>query len=159
MGNLGKVVKAASSDGKPWKQELNKFLRNYSASPHTTTNMSPFAALFGRELKMKLPALSRQNASDLIRDADDIAKARMKLYADNRCHAKPCTFAKDAVLVRQPKMNKLTPTYNTGPYRITHKKGSMITASRPDHAVTRNSSHFKRIPSQTADNDYAHRAE
>ena len=134
--------------------ELNKFLRNYRATPHTTTNMSPFAALFGRERKMKLPALYRPNTRDLTRDADDIAKARMKLYADNRCHAKPCTFAKgDAVLARQPKMNKLTPTYNTGPYRITHNKGSMITASRPDHAVTRNS-HFKRIPSQTADNDY-----
>ena len=48
MGNIGKVVKAASSDGNPWKQELNKFLRNYHATPHTTTNISPFAALFGR---------------------------------------------------------------------------------------------------------------
>ena len=72
---------------------------------------------------MKLPALSRPNASDLTRDADDIAKARMKLYANNRYHAKPCTFAKgDVVLVRQPKLNKLTPTYNLEPYRITHKK-------------------------------------
>ena len=79
IGNLGKVVKAASSDGKPWKQELNKFLRNYRATPHTTTNTSPFTALFGSELKMKLPALYRPNTSDLIRDADDIAKARMKL--------------------------------------------------------------------------------
>ena len=79
MRNLGKVVKAASSEGKPWKQELNKFLRNYRATPHTITNMSPSAALFGREMKMKLPALSRPNASDMIRDADDIAKARMKL--------------------------------------------------------------------------------
>ena len=35
----------------------------------------------------------------------------------------------------------------------------MITASRPDHAVTRNSSHFKRIPSQTVDNDYTHEVE
>ena len=134
MGNLGKVVKAASSDGKTWKQELNKFIRNYRATAHTITNMSPFAALFGRELKMKLPALSRPNVSDLISDADDIAIARMKLYADNRCQ--PCKFVKgDAVLVRQPKLNKLTPTYNPGPYRITHKKGSMITASRPGNAV------------------------
>ena len=83
--------------------------RNYRATPHTTTNMSPFAALFGRELKLKLPALSRPNANDLIRDADDIAKERMKLYADNRCHAKPCTFAKgDAVLVRHPKQQHTT---------------------------------------------------
>ena len=78
---------------------------------------------------MKLPALSRPNASDLIRDADDMAKARMKLCADNRYHAKPSTFAKGvAVQARQRKLNKLTPTYNPKPYRITHKKGSMITA-------------------------------
>ena len=57
----------------------------------------------------------------------------MKLYADNRCHTKPCTFAKGDVV---PKLNKLTPTYNLEPYRITHKKRSMITESRPDHAVT-----------------------
>ena len=89
-----------------------------------------------------------------------MAKARIKLYADNPCHTKPCTCAKgDAVLVMQPKLNKLTPSYNPKPHHITHKKGSMITASRADYAVTRNSSHFKRIPNQTADNDYTHEAE
>ena len=58
---------------------------------------------------------------------------------------------RDTVLVRQPKWNKLTPTYKPKPDRTTHKKGSMITASHPDHVITRNSSHFKTIPSQSAD--------
>ena len=100
MRNLGKVVKAASSEGKPWKQELNKFLRNYRATPHTITNMSPFAALFGREMKMKLPALSRPNASDMIRDADDIAKARMKLLTIAVMSSRVCCIMLIAALLR-----------------------------------------------------------
>ena len=61
------------------------------------------------------------------------------------------TYAKgDTVLVKQSKWNKLTPAYNPKPYRITRKKGSMITASRRDHAIVRNSSFFKKIPDRAA---------
>ena len=152
MKNLGKVMKTSTSEGKPWKQELNKFLRNYRATPHISTNIAPSTALFGRNLKIKLPAVSvSKNDDQLMRSADTKSKEKMKVYADNRNHAKSCTYAKgDTVLVKQPRWNKLTPAYNPKPYRITRKKGSMITASRQDHTIVRNSSFFKKIPDRPA---------
>ena len=152
MKNLGKVMKTSTSEGKPRKQELNKCLRNYRATPHISTNIAPSTALFGRNLKIKLPAVSvSKNDDQLMRSADTKSKEKMNVYADNRNHAKSCTYAKgDTVLVKQPRWNKLTPAYNPKPYRITRKKGSMITASRQDHTIVRNSSFFKKIPDRPA---------
>ena len=54
----------------------------------------------------------------------------------------------DTVLVRQQKKNKLTPCFDPKPYEIIEIKGSMVTATRKGHTITRNSSFFKAIPSQ-----------
>ena len=152
MKNLGKVMKTSTSEGMPWKQELNKFLRNYRATPHISTNAALSTAMFGRNVKITLPALSQsKNDDQLMRCADTNSKEKMKAYADNRNHAKSCTYAKeDNVLIKQPRWNKLPPAYNTKPYRITRKKGSMITASSQYHAIVRNSSFFKEIPNRVA---------
>ena len=65
MPNLEKCVQTAVVEGKNWIQELYKFLRQYHATPHTTTNVSPNEALNGRKLKTTLPEVSpapaRQN--------------------------------------------------------------------------------------------------
>jgi len=58
MPNLEKRVQTAVVEGKNWKQELYKFLRQYRATPHTTTNVSPSEALNGRKLKITLPEVS-----------------------------------------------------------------------------------------------------
>lgn len=51
----------------------------------------------------------------------------------------------DNVLVKQDKVKKFSTPFVHTPLKITAKKGSMITARGPDRAVTRNSSHFKKI--------------
>ena len=154
MKNLGKIIRAASSEGRPWKQKLNKFLRNYRATPHITTGVAPAIALFGRQPKIKLPALPRPSNDDQLRKRDAKSKVQIKAYADKHNHARACSYKKgDAVLVKQPRSNKLTPAYDPVPYRITATNGSMITVSRDDHVITRNSSFFKKIPERTEDND------
>lgn len=40
---LMKVVRAGSLEEKNWRQELYKFLRQYRATPHTTTVCQPLA--------------------------------------------------------------------------------------------------------------------
>ena len=55
------------------------------------------------------------------------------------------TGDEDAVLVKQQRKNKLTPPFCPTPYEVTARKGSMITAGRGDHRITRNSSHFKPV--------------
>ena len=131
---------------------LNKFLRNYRATPHISTNIAPPTALFGRNVKIKLPALSKsKNDDQLMLSADMKSKEKTKAYANSRNHAKSCTYAiGETVVVKQPRWNKLTPAYKPQPYRITRKKGPRITASRRDHTIVRNSSFFKKIPDRAA---------
>ena len=53
MRTIGKVCKCAQVDGKSWKQELYRFLRNYRATPHTSTVRPPATVLNGVPLKTK----------------------------------------------------------------------------------------------------------
>ena len=78
---------------------------------------------------------------------DKISKQKMKDYADTKRPAKPSDLIPgDHVLVKQPKTNKLKPIFNSKPYIVVQKKGSMITAKSKSHRIVRNSSHFRRIP-------------
>ena len=53
----------------------------------------------------------------------------MKHYADNKCHAKTSELKLgDTVLVKQPKRNKFTTTFDSNPLTVVAVKGSMISA-------------------------------
>ena len=52
-------------------------------------------------------------------------------------------------MIKQPKQNKISIPFRPEPLQITHKKGSMITAQNGERTVTRNSSFFKKLPSNT----------
>ena len=88
MRTVKKAMKAAISEGKSWNQELNTFLLNYRATPHSTTGVPPATLLFNIEIKNSLPQISINNQIIDIRQADDEAKAKMKSYADVKRHAK-----------------------------------------------------------------------
>ena len=69
----------------------------------------------------------------------------MKSYADHRRHATTSTVrVGDTVLVKTPKINKFSSYYDPKPYKITNIKGTMATASRPEHTLTRNITIFKK---------------
>ena len=155
MPNLEKCVRTAVVEGKNWKQELYKFLRQYRATPRTTTNVSPNEALNGRKLKTTLaevsPASPRQNTLQETRKAmaerDAGQKSKIKAYADSKLGTKPSDIKPgDTVLVRQPKKNKLSTPFNPEPVIVEEKKGSMVTASDGSKSITRNLSVFKIIP-------------
>ena len=48
---FGKVLRTTTN----WKQQMYQFLRNYCATPHSTTVVAPATALFGRPIRVKLP--------------------------------------------------------------------------------------------------------
>jgi hypothetical protein len=77
------------------------------------------------------------------------AKEKINSYANKRHVTKEPHFkVGDQVLVRQTKVNKLTPRFDPQPYQVTEIKGTMITGSRADHMITRNCnncSHFKKF--------------
>lgn len=55
MRTLNKTIRAAVVEDKNWTQEIYKFLRNYRGTPHSSTKISPYHALFGRQIPNRLP--------------------------------------------------------------------------------------------------------
>jgi hypothetical protein len=155
MRTLGKAIRVAETQSTPWKQRLNTFLREYRATPHSTTEASPAELLFQRKIHTKIPLITTTcdgNTDHIIRERDTTAKAKMKSNSDARRRAKPSTFTPgDKVIYKQPKHNKFTTPFNSKPYAVSEVKGSMITATRDGHFITRNSSFFKKIISETED--------
>ena len=158
MRTLNRAIRAAAAEGVNYKTRLPTFLRMYRATPHASTGISPYEALYGRKMNFGLPStpvptiptepVHAQNPnlhSQIVRN-DNQAKLKMRTYADARRHTKPCHLQTgDAVLVKQRRRNKLTPPFCPTPYQVTARKGSMITAERGNHQITRNSSHFKPV--------------
>ncbi|XP_048765085.2 uncharacterized protein LOC125672921 [Ostrea edulis] len=95
MRTIEKTIRASNVESKNWKQEIHTFLRNYRATPHCTTKLSPFEILFGRTLKTKLDVeiLTERKGEEIetktdIRKNDEKAKMQMKQYADSKSEAK-----------------------------------------------------------------------
>ena len=101
-----KSLKVAEAEGKKWKDELDKFLLAYRATPHSSIGATPAFLMFGRDLKTKLPEL-RPNKSVLdesTRDRDWNQKLAGKMYGDKQRHAvdNPITPG-DKVLLKNTK--------------------------------------------------------
>jgi len=157
MRTITKSLRAAVVEGKCFKQHLHSFLRAYRSTPQSTTQKSPAELLFGvpRSFRTRMPEpMDERQAtptSEEARRTDRRNKQNMKQYADKRNHASASRLnIGDKVIVLRPRTNKLTSLYDPEPYSVTKIKGSMITATRPDHTITRNSSHFKRVHVQTS---------
>ena len=141
-----KAIRAACVENRNWKQEMYNFLRNYRATKHATLNKAPAEILFGRNIKTRLPQFVPKSNDKKLRGTDKQKKLKMKVYADERNNARKSNLTVgDNVLVKQPKENKLSTPFDPKPYQITNRKGTMVTASREDKSITRNSTFFKPI--------------
>jgi hypothetical protein len=149
MGTLNKFIRAAVTDNRDWRNELPSFLMHYRATPHSATQISPFEALTGRKMNVGFPEIPKPkppSVSTRISHNDAISKSKMKEYADKKRHTAPSNLSQgDHVLVKQRKLDKLTPPYDPDPYIVIEKKGSMVTADRDGHTITRNSSQFRPV--------------
>ena len=111
MKPLGKAIRSAHAENRPWTQELARFLLNYQATPHTTTGVLLADLLFNRKIRGKLPILNtNRHAIDRHREArenDKQQEASGKKYADQKRHAKEnCLRIGDQVISKQQKTNK-----------------------------------------------------
>ena len=157
MQPLGKALKTAKLDGRPWRQELQRFLLHYRTTPHSTTGVPPAELLFNPTVRGKLPVLKKRvvRRHSEARKMDEKRQSYNKQYADEKRHAKESSIkVGDCVLIRQERRNKLTSNYNSEPYTVTYKNKCEITATNKDgHTVRRNVSHCKRIPRPTTSGD------
>ena len=75
-----KVIKTANVERKSWKQEMYRFLRNFRATPHTTTRVPPATALFGRAMKTKLPEFNAGQQEPKIEENEE-TRRRQSVYS------------------------------------------------------------------------------
>ena len=58
MRTIQKAIRAACSEGKGWKREINNSLLNYGTTPRATTQHAPGHVMFCRDIRTKVPELS-----------------------------------------------------------------------------------------------------
>jgi len=152
MKNLGKTVRIAQIEGKPWKQALNQFLRSYRAAPHGSTNVSPNQLMFGRNLSSRLPSAETQERTPQLETAlvnYELMAEKNRKYADRKLSTKPSPLkAGDTVLVKAEKKNKLSPLYKPEKHTVMVRDNSwVVTKSNvTGKKVTRNISMLKLLP-------------
>ena len=81
-----------------------------------------------------------------MRERDAYQKLNMKSHAESKRSIRDSDIqVGDTVLVKQPKLGKLSTPYHPVPLTVTSKNHSMLTAEGDEWKVTRNSSHFKKF--------------
>ena len=148
MRTVEKIIKIAKVERKNPKQELNGLVRNYRATPHSTTRVAPATALFGRPMNTRPPELTTHCYDAEIQERDRTGKVNMKKHAYNKHYIKPSTVKEgDTVFFRRDDSKKKSDTpYDTRPLIVVEKKGSMVNAQDDSIPVKKNSSFFKSVP-------------
>ena len=83
MQPLGKALKTAKLDGRPWRQELQRFLLHYRTTPNSTTGVPPAELLFNRTVRGKLPVLKKR----VVRRHSEARKMDEKRQSYNKQYA------------------------------------------------------------------------
>ena len=153
MRTIKKTINTATTEGKSWKEELCKLLRNYRTTPPSSTGKAPATAMFNRTMRTKLPKLPSDVPDQAgIEECDNEAKRKMKVYADSKANVKPQNISVgDTVIVkRDPSYVKSATPYDPKPYVVKERKGTMVTAAREYKEIIRYSSQFKQIEENEA---------
>ena len=148
MKPLTKAVRSAHSEGRDWKKDLYRFLFNYRAHHRNCT--LPIA--IRPHNQNKLESEKHTEFDQEVKRRDELAKEKMKCYADKKARAQLTEMrVVDTVLIQQRKNNKFTTKFDTSPFQVVRVKGTMVTTVRNEKYVTRNISHFKKVPATCGD--------
>ena len=147
--NLMKIIKkswhTSLIENKNPMQEMYKMLRQYRATPHSSTGKPPAEVLFNRSYKVRLPNLAWPTHGSQLEEAHNAAKASQKCYKDRKATVRRHDITVgDAVLLLQTP-TKLRPWYDPSPYRVEQVLGTQITASRGHKTITRDAQRFKKV--------------
>jgi hypothetical protein len=151
MPNLTKIVRSSPADDKAFREELDEYLRNYRATPHSSTQVSPNQLMFFRQAKTtRLPVFEKDETSPIIekaREADARAKMKMKINNDLRRKVSVPSFkVGDRVYLLAEKRLKSDPVYEKDAYIIKDLNGTMATIRRGDgRQLARNVSLLKKV--------------
>jgi len=140
---LLKVLKIAKVEHRDLNLALRDFAMAYRSTPHTGTGMTPYALMFGREMRTKIPMISdvlSKGTQEAI-DREVSYKQSMKEYADQG--TKDSNIQRgDMVVMRQEKRGKLDTNFGPEEHRVVDVQGSEIICSSPDGGLTRRNISF-----------------
>ena len=143
-----KAVRAAFIEKRKW--DVNEFLQAYRSTPHVSTKFSPHYLMFGRHPNTYLPMVQQENhpEDEAVCRNDCIAKKTQKTNADS-IHARETRITRgDTVLVKNQSRGKIHTRFAPDPLIVLETKGSMVTAACGNgRTITRDGSHFRKIPS------------
>ena len=150
MRVIGKTLKTAKIEGKPWKLELDKLLLSYRNSPHSSTGFSPSLLFFNRETKTGLPQFTKPITYEFhvkARNNDNEKQQKAKQDFDKRFKTTETDInIGDPVLLKQRKRNQLSSYYSPQKFTVVAKKGSMITIEGEDgSSYARNARAIKKL--------------
>jgi hypothetical protein len=106
--------------------------------------------MFGREIRTKVPEISKSEKSETLDSAlarDKRNKEKMQQYSDNKNRSTPSAVSEgDMVLLKQPKSNKLSTSFDPNGYRVVKRHGSNVLLQRGNEpAIMRNVSLTRKI--------------
>ena len=118
-----------------------------------STKVPPALLLNSKIRRTKIPAINHgidNRVHQKLEAHDRIIRDKMKKYFNSRYHTKNRQMhIGDCVLVKQPRLNKLTPPFDPDPYFVKCVKGSMVTAGRRNKSIIKNKEHFILLPINT----------
>ena len=152
MKSIKKVWHCARIEGKNFKQELYKFLRQYRATPHSTTGRSPAEVLFKRTIRTRLPGRFVPEDDPELRAQNEQAKAKQKKYKDAKANVRPHNIAVGNEVLLLQKATKSKSIYDPRPYQVTEVQGTQITAKRGSAIKRRDAQKFKKVDSSVQRN-------
>ncbi|XP_065067025.1 protein NYNRIN-like [Rhopilema esculentum] len=154
---IGKVLQTAKLEGKNWKQELQRFLLTYQTTLHDTTKVPPCELLFNRSIRGQLHELPRKrvlNKHKKAKENIEKKKAQNKEYYGKKHNTKESEIkVGDTVICLQKRTNKLVPKFSPERFIVQERKGTKILVKNRRHIITRNVSHFKRVPATDSYNN------
>ncbi|XP_055307067.1 uncharacterized protein K02A2.6-like [Sitodiplosis mosellana] len=147
--SLLKRLKISQDAKRDWREDLQDFLLMYRSTPHSTTGKTPSEMLFNRNIRDKLPSMNQgmDFGDEETRDRDSVNKAKTKVYADLKRHARPSQIEVGDFVVtkRQIKTNKLATDFDPTVFKVIKRDGSEVLIQNPETLTQyrRNVAHVK----------------
>lgn len=147
---LGKRLQISRINKTDWKEDLQTYIMNYHATPHTITGKTPAELMLKRKIRDKLPGLAETiPISDEVNDNVITKKWKMKEYIDKKRKAKESDIREgdDVVIMNPKKKSKMDPNFNSEEFEVVHKNGGevLVKSKEDGHMKKRNVTHLKKI--------------
>lgn len=130
MRTINDRLRKAQTEGHIFEDLINELNKRYNEWPHSSTNTTPFAALFRREPRLAIPSLTQEKLyDDAVRERERELQFERKIRNDTKKRAVESKIkAGDHVLARteHSKKSKMSPEYADEIFRVLLRNGSEL---------------------------------